>query len=102
MADTRKEVLKKQFDSVTFQKAAEEHAQWVKEHPIASAALKVLSYPARVAILGGHGVGLAAEQFAKDKFDAKPPTVGKSAMEGRGYEDAKKLIRAGIGIDPID
>ena len=69
-----------------------------------SAVEKALSYPARVAILGGSALGTAADQalYNSGLVDKENPRFSKAIREGRGYEDAKKLGRAAVGIDSID
>ena len=69
-----------------------------------SAAEKALSYPARVAILGGTALGKAADQalYNSGLVDKENPRFPKSIREGRGYEDAKKLGRAAVGIDDLE
>ena len=65
---------------------------------------KVLSYPARVAILGGTAVGKAADQalYNSGLVDKDNPRVTKETREGRGYSEAKKLGRVAIGLDSLD
>ena len=65
---------------------------------------KVLSYPARLAILGGTAVGKAADQalYNSGLVDKENPRFPKSVREGRGYEEAKKLGRVAVGIDPLE
>jgi len=65
---------------------------------------KVLSYPARVAILGGAAAGKAADQalYNSGLIDKENPRISKETREGRGYEEAKKLGRVAIGLDSID
>jgi hypothetical protein len=69
-----------------------------------STAEKVLSYPARLAILGGTALGKAGDQalYNSGIVDKENPRFPKSIREGRGYEDAKKLGRAAVGIDDIE
>ena len=69
-----------------------------------STAEKVLSYPARVAMLGGLALGKTAEQAAYNSgmLDKTNPKFSKDIREGRGYENAKKLGRMAVGIDSID
>ena len=69
-----------------------------------STAEKVLSYPARVAILGGTALGKAGDQalYNSGLVDKESPRFPKSIREGRGYEEAKKLGRAAVGIDDIE
>lgn len=69
-----------------------------------STAEKVLSYPTRLAILGGTALGKAGDQalYNSGLVDKENPRFSKSIREGRGYEDAKKLGRAAVGIDSID
>lgn len=62
---------------------------------------KVLSYPARVAILGGSALGAAGDQ-ALYNMGVRSPRFSKSTVEGKGYENAKKLGRAAIGLDSIE
>ena len=65
---------------------------------------KVLTYPGRVAILGGLAAGKAADQalYNSGLIDKNNPRFEQSTREGRGYEEAKKLGRYAIGLDPID
>lgn len=69
-----------------------------------STAEKVLSYPARVAILGGSAVGKAADQalYNSGLVDKNNPRFSKETREGRGYEEAKKLGRVAVGIDSLE
>jgi hypothetical protein len=69
-----------------------------------STAEKALSYPARLAILGGTALGKAGDQalYNSGLVDKDNPRFPKSIREGRGYEDAKKLGRAAVGIDDIE
>ena len=65
---------------------------------------KVLSYPARVAILGGAAAGKAADQalYNSGLIDKSNPRFSKETREGRGYEEAKKLGRKAIGLDSLE
>ena len=65
---------------------------------------KVLSYPARVAILGGAAAGKAADQalYNSGLIDKENPRISKETREGRGYDEAKKLGRMAIGLDSIE
>ena len=65
---------------------------------------KVLSYPARVAMLGGTAVGKAADQalYNSGLVDKNNPRFSKETREGRGYEEAKKLGRVAVGIDSLE
>jgi len=65
---------------------------------------KALSYPARVAILGGAAAGKAADQalYNSGLTDKTNPRFSKETREGRGYEEAKKLGRKAIGLDSLD
>jgi hypothetical protein len=65
---------------------------------------KALSYPARVAILGGTAAGKAADQalYNSGLVDKNNPRFSKETREGRGYEEAKKLGRVAVGIDSLD
>jgi hypothetical protein len=65
---------------------------------------KILSYPARVAILGGTALGKAADQalYNSGMVDKESRRYPKSIREGRGYEEAKKLGRAAIGLDDLE
>ncbi len=65
---------------------------------------KALSYPARVAILGGTAAGKAADQalYNSGLVDKDNPRFSKETREGRGYEEAKKLGRVAVGIDSLD
>ena len=65
---------------------------------------KVLSYPGRVAILGGLAAGKAADQalYNSGLVDKDNPRVTKETREGRGYSEAKKLGRVAIGLDSLD
>ena len=65
---------------------------------------KVLSYPARAAILGGHAIGKAADQalYNSGLVDKTNPRFSKETREGRGYDEAKKLGRMAVGIDSMD
>lgn len=65
---------------------------------------KVLSYPARVAILGGAAAGKAADQalYNSGLMDKDNPRFSKETREGRGYEEAKKLGRKAIGLDSLE
>ena len=69
-----------------------------------STAEKVLSYPARVALLGGTAIGKAADQalYNSGLVDKNNPKFSKETREGRGYDEAKKLGRVAVGIDSID
>lgn len=69
-----------------------------------SAAEKALSYPARVAILGGTALGKAADQalYNSGFVDKENPRFPKSIREGRGYDEAKKLGRVAVGIDDLE
>jgi hypothetical protein len=69
-----------------------------------STAEKVLSYPARVAILGGHALGSAADQalYNSGLVDKNDTRFSQATREGRGYENAKKLGRAAVGIDSLE
>jgi hypothetical protein len=69
-----------------------------------STAEKVLSYPARVAILGGTALGKAADQalYNSGIVDKENPRYKKSIREGRGYEEAKKLGRVAVGLDDLE
>ena len=65
---------------------------------------KVLSYPARVAILGGTAVGKAADQalYNSGFMDKDNPRFSKETREGRGYEEAKKMGRIAVGLDSLE
>ena len=65
---------------------------------------KVLSYPARVAILGGTAVGKAADQalYNSGIVDKDNPRFSKETREGRGYAEAKKMGRVAVGIDSLE
>jgi hypothetical protein len=65
---------------------------------------KVLSYPGRVAILGGLAAGKAADQalYNSGLVDKDNPRLTKETREGRGYSEAKKLGRIAIGLDSLD
>ena len=65
---------------------------------------KVLSYPARVAILGGTAAGKAADQalYNSGLVDKENPRFSKETREGRGYTEAKKMGRVAVGIDPLE
>lgn len=65
---------------------------------------KVLSYPARVALLGGIAAGKAGDQalYNSGLVDKDNPRFTKETREGRGYEEAKKLGRKAIGLDSLD
>ena len=65
---------------------------------------KALSYPARVAILGGAAAGKAADQalYNSGLVDKTNPRFSKETREGRGYEEAKKLGRKAIGLDSLE
>ena len=65
---------------------------------------KVLSYPARVAILGGTAAGKAADQalYNSGFMDKDNPRFSKETREGRGYEEAKKMGRIAVGLDPLE
>ncbi len=65
---------------------------------------KVISYPARVAILGGAAAGKAADQalYNSGLMDKDNPRFSKETREGRGYEEAKKLGRKAIGLDSLE
>lgn len=65
---------------------------------------KVLSYPARVAILGGTAAGKAADQalYNSGLVDKENPRFSKETREGRGYAEAKKMGRVAVGIDPLE
>ncbi len=69
-----------------------------------SAVEKALSYPARVAILGGTALGKAGDQalYNSGLVDKENPRFSKSTREGRGYEEAKKLGRVAVGIDELE
>ena len=69
-----------------------------------SMAEKALSYPARVAILGGAAAGKAADQalYNSGLMDKDNPRFSKETREGRGYEEAKKLGRKAIGLDSLE
>ena len=62
---------------------------------------KVLSYPARVAILGGSALGAAGDQALYD-MGARSSRFSQSTKDGKGYQNAKKLGRAAVGIDSLD
>jgi len=65
---------------------------------------KVLSYPGRVAILGGLAAGKAADQalYNSGLVDKDNPRFAKETREGRGYSEAKKLGRVAIGLDSLE
>ena len=65
---------------------------------------KVLSYPARVAILGGTAAGKAADQalYNSGLVDKENPRFSKETREGRGYAEAKKMGRVAVGLDPLE
>ena len=65
---------------------------------------KVVSYPARVAILGGLAAGTAADQalYNSGVVDKNNPRFSQTIREGKGYESAKKLARVAVGVDSID
>ena len=65
---------------------------------------KVLSYPARAAILGGTALGKAADQalYNSGLADKDNPKFSKETREGRGYDEAKKLGRMAIGLDSLE
>ena len=69
-----------------------------------SAVEKALSYPARVAILGGTALGKAGDQalYNSGFVDKENPRFPKSIREGRGYDEAKKLGRVAVGIDDLE
>jgi hypothetical protein len=65
---------------------------------------KALSYPARVAILGGTAAGKAADQalYNSGLVDKDNPRFSKETREGRGYAEAKKMGRIAVGLDPLE
>ena len=65
---------------------------------------KVLSYPARVAILGGTAAGKAADQalYNSGLVDKENPRFSKETREGRGYAEAKKMGRVAVGLDSLE
>lgn len=65
---------------------------------------KVLSYPARVVILGSLAAGAAADQAVYNSGIVKKddPRFNRTTREGKGYDRAKQLARAAVGIDSLD
>jgi hypothetical protein len=65
---------------------------------------KALSYPARVAILGGTAAGKAADQalYNSGLVDKDNPRFSKETREGRGYAEAKKMGRIAVGLDSLE
>ena len=99
MADTRKDVLKQQFDdNAASKKHSAEADEWAKGNPIAHAALQVLSYPARLAIFGGSAAGTAAEQALYNKGMINKDRTSETIKSGKGYSAAKKMLR--MAVDP--
>ena len=109
MADTRKDVLKQQFDDYAGVKkraaeaphssTAKEWREWAKDHPVANAALQVLSYPARLGIFTSHAAGTAAEQALYNSgMINKDNRISETIKSGKGYSEAKKMLR--FAVDP--
>jgi len=62
---------------------------------------KVISYPARLAILGGAALGQAGDQALYDA-GVRHSKFNKATVEGKGYDVAKKLGRQAVGLDSLD
>ena len=106
MADKMLEKMKRQVEDEEQSKAASKayNAESTKAkmgEGKLSLPEKVLSYPARLAILGGSALGAAGDQ-ALYNMGVRSPSFTKSTLEGKGYDNAKKLGRMAVGIDSID
>jgi hypothetical protein len=62
---------------------------------------KVVSYPARVAVLGGAAAGAAGDQFLYNQ-GVRSDKDTETTKQGKGYERAKKIGRMAVGIDSLD
>jgi hypothetical protein len=62
---------------------------------------KAVSYPARVAVLGGAAAGAAGDQFLYNQ-GVRSDKDTETTKQGKGYEKAKKLGRMAVGIDSLD
>ena len=99
MADTRKDVLKQQFDdNAKLKESSAEADEWAKDHPVAHAALQAISYPARLAIFGGSAAGTAAEQALYNNGMVNKDRTSETIKSGNGYSEAKKMLR--MAVDP--